>query len=152
MIHQFHEGGQGVGHDHVTPKRHKPCTFKHARRSSRITRIELFCRGDLLVGLLHHLDQHQVSVSADELLGKGHVRGNAGQLLQRVASHARVGALDALVQVLSTAALRQNAQNEASGGARSRPCLMQTHRCLGQTQNVAVLNVQAVLQHVDRHI
>lgn len=23
MIHQFPEGGQGVGHDHVTPERHR---------------------------------------------------------------------------------------------------------------------------------
>lgn len=27
---------------------------------------------------------------------------------------------------------------------------VQTHRCLGQTQNAAVLNVKTVLQHADR--
>lgn len=58
-----------------------------------------------LVGVLHYLHQQQVAVAADELLGKGHVGGDAGQLLQRVAADARVGALDAPVQVLSAAAL-----------------------------------------------
>lgn len=29
VVHQFHEGGQGVGHDHVTPKTHKSCRFEH---------------------------------------------------------------------------------------------------------------------------
>lgn len=31
-----------------------------------------------------------------------------------------------------------------------RGWLMQTHRCLGQTQNAAVLNVQTVLQHTNK--
>lgn len=46
-----------------------------------------------------------MAVAADELLGKGHVGGDAGELLQRVAADARVGALDAPVQVFSAAAL-----------------------------------------------
>lgn len=50
-----------------------------------------------------------MSVSADELLSKGHVCGNAGQFLQRVASHARVRALDALEQIVCTPALRSPA-------------------------------------------
>lgn len=76
--------------------------------------------GDSLVGLLHDLDQHQVSVSADELLREGHVRGDAGQLLQRVASHAGVRALDALEQVLGTAALRRDATKMKPPGERAR--------------------------------
>lgn len=110
--------------------------------------------GDSLVGLLHDLDQHQVSVSADELLREGHVRGDAGQLLQRVASHAGVRALDALEQVLGTAALRRDATKMKLPGerARGRWCPTRTHRCLGQTQNVAVLDVQAVLRHARRHV
>ncbi|TNN68245.1 hypothetical protein EYF80_021567 [Liparis tanakae] len=46
-----------------------------------------------------------MSVSTDELLSEGHVRGNIRQFLQRVAAHTRVRALDAFVQVLCTAAL-----------------------------------------------
>lgn len=29
-------------------------------------------------------------------------------------------------------------------------CSVQTHRRLGQTQNVAILNIQTILQHTDK--
>lgn len=68
-----------------------------------------------LSGVLHDLDQQVVSVQVDELLSEGHVPRDAGQLLQRVAAHAAVRALDALVKVVGTATLRSNAGHRDTG-------------------------------------